>query len=164
MSCKCTHSYFKTTHKLDRLGKYCKNNVPELGIPWCLSEKEMATHSSVLAWRIPGTEEPVRLQPQGWQELEMMQQQNRHQCGLVWGDLAHQQLDQVVCSSNAFLYVSLCGKSDSSPINLSFPAGHILGYFQSRGRRQTRMPTNQNSCLNFFKTHLEQVREWCLHL
>ena len=22
-------------------------------------EKEMATHSSVLAWRIPGTEEPV---------------------------------------------------------------------------------------------------------
>ena len=25
------------------------------------SEKEMATHSSVLAWRIPGTEEPGRL-------------------------------------------------------------------------------------------------------
>ena len=24
-------------------------------------EKEMATHSSVLAWRIPGTEEPGRL-------------------------------------------------------------------------------------------------------
>ena len=24
----------------------------------CVSEKEMATHSSVLAWRIPGTEEP----------------------------------------------------------------------------------------------------------
>ena len=24
-------------------------------------EKEMATHSSVLAWRIPGTEEPVGL-------------------------------------------------------------------------------------------------------
>ena len=25
-------------------------------------EKEMATHSSILAWRIPGTEEPGRLQ------------------------------------------------------------------------------------------------------
>ena len=25
-------------------------------------EKEMATHSSILAWRIPGTEEPSRLQ------------------------------------------------------------------------------------------------------
>ena len=27
----------------------------------------MATHSSVLAWRIPGTEEPGRLQPMGSQ-------------------------------------------------------------------------------------------------
>ena len=26
-------------------------------------EKEMATHSSFLAWNIPWTEEPVRLQP-----------------------------------------------------------------------------------------------------
>ena len=25
-------------------------------------EKEMATHSSILAWKIPWTEEPVRLQ------------------------------------------------------------------------------------------------------
>ena len=28
-------------------------------------EKEMATHSSILAWRIPGTEEPGRLQSMG---------------------------------------------------------------------------------------------------
>ena len=28
-------------------------------------EKEMATHSSVLAWRIPGTEEPCRLLSMG---------------------------------------------------------------------------------------------------
>ena len=28
-------------------------------------EKEMATHSSVLAWRIPGTAEPGRLPPMG---------------------------------------------------------------------------------------------------
>ena len=28
-------------------------------------EKEMATHSSVLAWRIPGTEEPSRLPSMG---------------------------------------------------------------------------------------------------
>ena len=28
-------------------------------------EKEMATHSSVLAWRIPGTGEPVRLPSMG---------------------------------------------------------------------------------------------------
>ena len=30
-------------------------------------EKKMATHSSVLAWRIPGAEEPGRLQSIGWQ-------------------------------------------------------------------------------------------------
>jgi len=28
--------------------------------------KEMATHSSILAWEIPWTEEPDRLQPMGW--------------------------------------------------------------------------------------------------
>ena len=30
-----------------------------------LLKKEMATHSSVLAWRIPGTEEPGGLQSMG---------------------------------------------------------------------------------------------------
>ena len=29
-------------------------------------EKEMATHSSILAWRIPWTEEPGRLQSMGY--------------------------------------------------------------------------------------------------
>ena len=34
-------------------------------------EKEMATHSSILAWRIPWTEEPGRLQSMELQELDM---------------------------------------------------------------------------------------------
>ena len=29
-------------------------------------EKEMATHSSILAWRIPGTEDPSGLPSMGW--------------------------------------------------------------------------------------------------
>ena len=36
-------------------------------------EKEVATHSSILAWRIPWTEEPGRLQSMGWQRV-------RHDC------------------------------------------------------------------------------------
>ena len=40
-------------------------------------EKEMATHSSVLAWRIPGTEEPSRLPSLGSHRV-------RHN----WSDLA----------------------------------------------------------------------------
>ena len=34
-------------------------------------EEEMATHSSILAWRIPQTEDPGRLQSMGLQELDM---------------------------------------------------------------------------------------------
>ena len=34
-----------------------------------LLEKEMATHSSTLAWKIPWTEEPGRLQSMGSQRL-----------------------------------------------------------------------------------------------
>ena len=33
-------------------------------------EKEMATHSSILAWKIPWTEEPGRLQSIGLQRAE----------------------------------------------------------------------------------------------
>ena len=34
-----------------------------------LPEKEMATHSSTLAWKIPWTEEPGRLQAMGSQRV-----------------------------------------------------------------------------------------------
>ena len=34
-------------------------------------EKEMATHSGILAWRIPWTEEPEGLQSMGSQESDM---------------------------------------------------------------------------------------------
>ena len=35
-----------------------------------LLEEEMATHSSILSWKIPWTEEPGRLQPIGSQRVE----------------------------------------------------------------------------------------------
>ena len=34
-----------------------------------LLEKEMATHSGILAWKIPWTEEPGRLQSMGLQKV-----------------------------------------------------------------------------------------------
>ena len=50
------------------------NNLPAMKETWVLSlgqvdplEKEMATHSSILAWRIPQTEEPGGLQSMGSQ-------------------------------------------------------------------------------------------------
>ena len=41
------------------------------GMPIIELEKEMATHSSILAWRIPQTEEPGGLQCMGCQESDM---------------------------------------------------------------------------------------------
>ena len=35
-------------------------------------EKGMTTHSSILAWRIPWTEEPGGLQSMGWQSLTQL--------------------------------------------------------------------------------------------
>ena len=46
-----------------------ETQVPSLGWEDPL-EKEMATHSSILAWRIPGTEEPGGLLFMGSQELD----------------------------------------------------------------------------------------------
>ena len=39
-----------------------------------LLEKEMATHSSILAWEIPWTEKPGGLQSMGLQDLDMTEQ------------------------------------------------------------------------------------------
>ena len=41
-------------------------------------EKEMATHSSILAWRIPWAEEPGRLQSTGSQESDTTLRLNHH--------------------------------------------------------------------------------------
>ena len=51
-------------------------NLPAMQETWVPSldqedtlEKGMATHSSILAWRIPWTREPGRLQPMGSQRV-----------------------------------------------------------------------------------------------
>ena len=51
-------------------------NMPAMHETWVQSlgwedllEKEMATHSSILAWRIPWTEEPGGLQSMGSQRV-----------------------------------------------------------------------------------------------
>ena len=45
-----------------------ETRVRSLGQEDCL-EKKMATHSSILAWEIPGMEEPGRLQSMGLQRV-----------------------------------------------------------------------------------------------
>ena len=47
-------------------------------------EKEMATHSSILAWKIPWTEEPGGLRPWGHKELGSQRVGHTEQLTLVW--------------------------------------------------------------------------------
>jgi len=56
-------------------------NLPAMQETWVQSldwedllEKEMATDSSILAWRIPWIEEPGRLQSMGRKELDITEQ------------------------------------------------------------------------------------------
>ena len=58
-------------------------NLPAMQETWVQSlgqegplEKRMATHSSILAWRIPWTEEPVGCSPWGLKVLDMTEQLN----------------------------------------------------------------------------------------
>ena len=44
-----------------------KGSIPGLGRS---PEEDMATHSNILAWKIPGTEEPGRLPSMGHKELD----------------------------------------------------------------------------------------------
>ena len=52
-----------------RLSTMWETWVRSLGREDCL-EKEMAIHSSTIAWKIPWTEKPGRLQPMGSQRVE----------------------------------------------------------------------------------------------
>ena len=54
--------------------------VPAMWETWVRSlgwedplEKEMATHSSILAWKVPWMEEPGRLQSMGLQESDTIE-------------------------------------------------------------------------------------------
>ena len=49
-------------------------------------EKGMSTHSSILAWRIPWTEEPGGLWSRGSQESDMTERLNKHHnLSFGWG-------------------------------------------------------------------------------
>ena len=71
-------------------------------------EKEMATHSSVLAWRIPGTEETGGLPSMGSHRV-------RHN----WSDLA--------AAAVANLYLTFC-----EPMHYSLPGSSVHGILPAR--------------------------------
>ena len=65
---KCTRETSLVTQRLKRLPPIRETWVRSPGREDPL-EKEMAIHSSILAWRIPWTEKPSRLQSTGSQRV-----------------------------------------------------------------------------------------------
>ena len=84
--------------------------------PFHALEKEMATHSSVLAWRIPGTEEPSGLSSLG-----------SHRVGHDWSDLAaaaaYRQNSNLL---GLFIQLKSMNKSSQQIYALSTITGDIL--------------------------------------
>ena len=60
----CSHIYILVVQTTKNLPVMQETRVQSLGQEGLL-EKGMATHSSILAWKIPWTEEPDRLQSIG---------------------------------------------------------------------------------------------------
>ena len=86
-------------------------NLPAMQETWLWSlgqedplEKEMATLSNILAWRVPRTEAPSGLQPTGWQSWTRLRWQ--HACALCqgysteqgWQDFSTQSLESICLS------------------------------------------------------------------
>ena len=81
----CTSWGQKELDMTDWLNWSGTKNPPTMQETWDLSlgwedplEKGMATHSSILAWRIPWTAEPGHLQSIGFQRVRMIEQLNTY--------------------------------------------------------------------------------------
>ena len=79
---------------------------------WEDLKEEMATHSSILAWIIPWTEEPGRLQSMGSQELDMTEQINTQ----ISFTIAKVKMDILFFSISQLLCLKLDAFSLSLPI------------------------------------------------
>ena len=104
--------------------------------PFHALEKEMATHSSALAWRIPGTGEPGRLPSMG-----------SYRVGQDWSDLAaaaaaaetKDWIDQVKVLLTQ-IYPILC-----KTMNYSQPGSSVPGILQARILEWVAIPISRGS-------------------
>jgi len=77
-------AWWATVHGVARVGHDWANSLSLFTFHFHALEKEMATHSSVLAWRIPGTGKPGGLPSLGL-----------HRVGHNWSDLAAAELFRI---------------------------------------------------------------------
>ena len=84
-------------------------NLPAMQETWVWSlgqedplEKDMATHSSILVWRIPQTEEPGGLQSMGLQRVEHNWANNTHICVAYYTMISCLKKDEDVAVANKY--------------------------------------------------------------
>ena len=93
-------------------------------------EKAMATHSSILAWRIPWTEEPHELQPMGSQ-TDMAEWLTLSVCPHLISDEFEVQIQTLwLCFSCCLLAQSLL--TVCNPMDCSWPGSTVYGISQAR--------------------------------
>ena len=83
----------------------------------------MATHSSILAWRIPGAEEPGGLQSMGSQESDKTERLNQHHHRLFGG--THSSSLPIVSLTQKQRPAQLAPAGYSSPISYLLPSHKI---------------------------------------
>ena len=92
-------------------------------------DKEMATHSSILAWRIPWTQEPLRLGPSCGKKADTTQS-IYHVCVCV-----------CVCTCTCMLSLKLC-LTLWDPMDCSLPGSSLHQVLQERTLEWVAMPSS----------------------
>ena len=103
-------------------------------------EKEMAIHSSTIAWKIPCTEEPGRLQSMG--------SQSRTQ-------LSDFTFYIYVCAKSLQLCPALC-----TPTDCSLPGSFVHGILQGRILGVGCMPFSRGSSQPRYRTCISRIDRW----
>ena len=128
-------------------------------------EKEMATHSSVLAWRIPGMGEPGRLPSTG-----------SHRVGHDWSDLAAAAavVKLCMCAKSFQSYPTLCNPMDyptrllcplDSPGKNTGVGCHALLQFVFPTQGSNLSPTSPALAAGFFPTSATwEAQSNCTHI
>ena len=117
--------------------------VPSLGSEDPL-EEEMATHSSILAWKIPQAEKPGGLQSIGWQR--------------VGHDSATEHTSWSRCLNTSYSSTPLTGHSLSCTLSLTHTHTHTFGLFFPL--RDVCSETGSSLLLSLRVGPLAQVSAW----
>ena len=118
-------------------------------------EKEMEIHSSTLAWKIPWTKEPGRLQSMGLQRVrhDWTTSLCLYGVGSIWEFFVSIPYSQFCCEPETALKKKnkvFNSSNNSKKITMSNPHRIIL-IFQTRKCRNREVKwQNQDFCLNFF--------------